>query len=167
MNVGEKALENRAELHVLLLTSNDERGTRLLKAVEGSVPRRRLEIYGNIEGLTTRLRAPEGSAVVAILLVLTEEELCRIVGISRLLSDLRLILILPNRDDDTVALGHMLHPRFLSYVDTDFRDVGAVLSKMMSGMSHRSRIYIQGGANAGETRRSTSKSNGRYRKLHP
>lgn len=159
-------LKNKADLHVLLLTSNDERGMRLLKTIEGNVPRRKLEVYGNIEGLSTRLRAPQVSAVVGILLALTEtdEELLRIVGISSLLSDVRLILILPDRDDRTVAIGHMLHPRFLSYADADFQDVAAVLVKMISSLSGGSETaHKQGGADAGEMP-STSKGDRHYKK---
>lgn len=167
MDVRVQSPRRKVELHVLLLTSNDERGMRLLKTIEESVPRRKLEVYGTIEGLATRLRAPEVSAVVGILLALTEtdEELLRIVGISRLLSDVRLILILPDRDDNTVAIGHMLHPRFLSYVDADFQDVAAVLVKMMSRISGGQRAYKEGGADAGRMP-NTSKGDRHYRKLH-
>jgi hypothetical protein len=145
-------LENRVELHILLLTPNGEQGARLLEVLETRVPKNRIEVYGNIEGLTSRLRVPESSTVIAVLLALTEEELLRIVGINRLLSDLRLILILPNRDDRTVAMGHALHPRFLSYADADFRVVGAVLTKMMGRITRRARADGQGGVNDSEAR---------------
>ncbi|MCD6199973.1 MAG: hypothetical protein J7K15_15635, partial [Deltaproteobacteria bacterium] len=49
-----------------------------------------------------------------------------------LIWDLRLILILPDREAGTIAKGHILRPRFLTYLDSDFTEVAAVLKKMLS-----------------------------------
>jgi hypothetical protein len=44
---------------------------------------------------------------------------------------MKTIVILPDSNPDTVAKGHILRPRFLSYCDGDFQDVAAVLSRMI------------------------------------
>ncbi|MCJ7779472.1 MAG: hypothetical protein MUQ27_01475, partial [Acidimicrobiia bacterium] len=44
-----------------------------------------------------------------------------------LLDRIRIILILPDRNKDTINKGHTLFPRFLTYVDGNFDWVTAVL----------------------------------------
>ena len=45
---------------------------------------------------------------------------------------LRVILILPDADPQTIARGHNLRPRYLSNIQSDFQDVAAVLRKMLA-----------------------------------
>jgi len=44
---------------------------------------------------------------------------------------MRIILILPDEDNETITMGHTLFPRFSTYADSDFKDVAAVLKKMI------------------------------------
>ena len=71
---------------------------------------------------------------IAILLAASKEELQELVSVGELLEDIRIILVLPDTDRDTVANAHILRPRYLTYVDSDFSDVAAVLSKMLSNI---------------------------------
>ena len=75
---------------------------------------------------------------VAVILAASEEDLLTILSISDLLYDVRFILILPDREDITVAIGHS-SGRFMSYADSDFREVTAVLGKMIGGFYLRRR----------------------------
>jgi len=45
--------------------------------------------------------------------------------------DTRIILILPDRDRETITNGLKLRPRFFTYADEDFGEVAAVLAKML------------------------------------
>lgn len=47
------------------------------------------------------------------------------------LGDRRLILVLPDDDIETISQGHALRPRFVTYVESDFIDISAVLGKML------------------------------------
>jgi len=47
------------------------------------------------------------------------------------LEDVRLILILADSSAETVARGHLLRPRFLTYTDHDMSEVSSVLGKMI------------------------------------
>ena len=40
------------------------------------------------------------------------------------------MLVLSDSHDETIAAGHKLYPRFLTYVDSNLMEVGAVLEKM-------------------------------------
>ncbi len=62
-----------------------------------------------------------------------------------LIGDIRIILILPDTEGDTISLGHKLYPRFASYADGNFKDVAAVLEKMLGNG------YLSNGSNRTET----------------
>jgi len=52
--------------------------------------------------------------------------------LDQMLERLRVILILPDADPQTIARGHNLRPRYLSNIQSDFQDVAAVLRKMLA-----------------------------------
>jgi len=125
-------MEKKKVVNVLFY-STGEPGERLRKVVQELVPGEKLEVYKTLEAFSERLKKPMEELPVAVVLAASEEDLLTILSISHLLYDVRFILILPDREDPTVAIGHSLRPRFLSYTDSDFREVTAVLGKMIGG----------------------------------
>jgi len=117
----------------VLFYSTGQAGERLEEVLRGLVPRGGLEVYKTLQGFSERLRKPMVDAPVAVVLAASSDDLLTIFSIGRLLYDVRFILVLPDREGPTVALGHSLRPRFLSYVDSDFGEVRAVLGKMIGG----------------------------------
>ena len=101
------------------------------RIIEGAVPKKNLEKYSTIAGLSQRLRLPTNNLGIAVIAVTTKRQLNQIVAIRHLLADIRIILIVPDRAPDTVAEAHILSPRFLTYVDSDFSSIEAVLAKML------------------------------------
>lgn len=89
------------------------------------------EIFQSVGDLVKRFRKGKREISVAILCACTREELAEILGIRDLLRDLRTILILPDRESATLAQGLTLRPRFFSFVDADFKDVSAILARML------------------------------------
>lgn len=126
-------MEKKKGMNVLYY-STGEPGERLQRMIQDIVPRERLEIFRTFEGFSDRLRKPMDDIPVAVILAATDDDLLTILSISHLLYDVRFILVLPDREDPTVAIGHSLKPRFLSYTDSDFREVTAVLGKMIGGV---------------------------------
>ena len=119
-------------MNLLLYTTETKgNGKHLQGVIEGVVPEDKTEIYRTIDSLSHRLRRPRSDLDVAVLLAASNEDLLDLLSISALLDDLRVILLLPNREKDTIAKGHTLRPRFLTYADSNFSDVAAVLSKML------------------------------------
>jgi hypothetical protein len=104
---------------------------RLLKKVEEVVPPRSLEVVRTVESLSRRLTMQAYSRAIVILLVANRADLMDVAAIQHLLYDVRSILILSDRETDAVTIAHGLRPRFVSYHDSDFSDVGAVLGKMV------------------------------------
>jgi len=118
----------------VLLYSTPEKGPgeRLHAVIKTFVPKRKIELLGTIQSLSDRLREPKHGEDIAILLAANRDELEDLLSVSDFLSDLRVVLVLPDREDDTIAKGHTLRPRFMSYADSSFIDVAAVLSKMLA-----------------------------------
>ncbi len=111
--------------------SENVAGERLEKVLKDLLPHEDLEVYGTMDGFSRRLRQHLGTRTIAVLLAATKEELSQILSIRDLLHSVRIVLILPDRGEETVAKGHGLWPRFLTSVDSDFTDVAAVLGRML------------------------------------
>ena len=103
----------------------------LAKIVESCVPKKNLEKYSTIAALSQRLRRPTNNLGIAVIAVTTKRQLQGIVAIRHLLADTRIILIVPDRSPDTISGAHTLSPRFLTYMDSDFICIKAVLAKML------------------------------------
>jgi len=104
---------------------------RLQRIIAPLISEREREIYRTIADLSHRLRQPMSSLCVAVLLAATRSELSALLSIRELLADLRLVVILPDLERETVARGHTLRPRFVSHIESDFTDVAAVVNKML------------------------------------
>ena len=109
----------------------NEADERLLCTIEGLAVDEKIEIYRNILSLTKRLREPTYDLDVSILMIPNDEELLGILLIYELLRDIKTILILPDRDQHTISRGHKLYPRYISFIDGDFKDIREVLKKMI------------------------------------
>jgi hypothetical protein len=118
----------------VILYSQATNGVRseFCETVEAVSPSAHVEIFSTISDLSKRLHKPGLNFPIIVLMVVNREDLENIVAIQNLLFDSRIILILPDKEDDTMALGHTLRPRFVSYRDNSFREVGAVLDKMIN-----------------------------------
>jgi len=106
-------------------------GRRLQKILEPLEPVNRLELCESVDGLSFRLRHVVQVPAVAVLNAGSRRELDALVALADLLCDVRIILILPDRKMETTAAGHRLHPRYLTYADSDFSEISAVLGKMI------------------------------------
>jgi hypothetical protein len=104
---------------------------RLEHAIEAVVPKQDSEICQNITSLSRRLRQRTSDLAVVVLCAFTGDDLAQILALRVWLDGIRTILILPNRESDTIAQGLTLRPSFFSFTDTDFSDVSTVLARML------------------------------------
>ncbi|MCF8084998.1 MAG: hypothetical protein K9M96_18115 [Deltaproteobacteria bacterium] len=120
-----------------------EVGQRLQKTVESVMPMGVLEVFHSLADFCQRLRRiPLQPPGIAVLFAETRDELSEFIGVRDLLKDLRIILVLPDLDEETVSRGHALYPRYLTYVSSDFGDVQAVLERMLKQV-YGTQIWIQ------------------------
>lgn len=108
-------------------------GRRLQKAIEAVVSIEYLEILKSTKELSKRLNRFPNGIDIAVLLAENEDRLSELLSLRDFLKDVRVILILPNRERETISKGHVLLPRLLTYTDEDFVDIAVVLGKMVGG----------------------------------
>jgi hypothetical protein len=108
-------------------------GEKLQRVIDILIPRGKAETFRSMPALLQRLHQPLPEAVVFVLLVSGREELLDLVEHREWLRDRRLILVLPDDDMETISRGHALRPRFVTYAESDFIDISAVLGKMLGG----------------------------------
>lgn len=131
-------------MKLLFYTAADNVGNRIQEIIETVIPRQRLETYQTMNGLASRLRQPFADFRIAILIASSKEELFEFLSIHELLSGLKIIIILPDREHDTIAKALRLRPRFLTFYDGDFNEVSAVLCKMLKSYSRESHPFERG-----------------------
>lgn len=119
---------------LLYTTASQEVMERVRTMLEPSVPDGiTLEVHRTINDLSRRLRQPKEDATVAILLIASREDLLDLFSIRHLFRDVRIVLVLPDLEDQTIALAHRLRPRYLTYIDSYFPALATVVNKMCEG----------------------------------
>jgi len=124
---------------LIYTAKNENAGERLLKIIDTVISEVDVKIYRTIDALSKGLREPRADVIVVILIACSKQDLMDLLSIRDLLSDMKLILILPDRDQDTIVKGHILRPRFMSHCNSDFVDVAAVLDLMIRHLSSDKR----------------------------
>ena len=114
---------------------------RIQGVVEIAKSMAKTEVFRSIEDISSRLCRPAGSPTVVILLAGNKKDLIDFAFIRYLLSDTPIILVLPDREESTISMGHGLVPRFLTYMDSNLMEVGAVLQKMLENYEKREAIF--------------------------
>jgi hypothetical protein len=103
---------------------------RLRRVIELFFSKDRSGIFGDAVELAGALRRDSDASTIVIIHVISKEDLRVILEMKDLLTDRRIILILPDRDTSTIAMGHILRPRLMSFEDSDFFEIAAVLTRM-------------------------------------
>jgi hypothetical protein len=109
---------------------------RLMKALEKLVSGVSVKVCRDTDGLRRRLVPGRNSPLAVVILAVTKQDLLSVMPLRDLLLGFRVIVVLPDSDDVTLAMGWGMWPRFVSYADGDFRDVAGVLEKMIGITPH-------------------------------
>ena len=91
-----------------------------------------VEIFYTLKKFYRRFTLAGSSNAVTVLLLTCRQELEDLVKYADLFDDQKIILVLPDHARETIAMGHALYPRFISYTDGDLKDVASVLRKLIS-----------------------------------
>ncbi|MEN6320545.1 MAG: hypothetical protein ABFD82_17545 [Syntrophaceae bacterium] len=116
---------------IMYFSSQGEPENKLLEIIGTVVPYEDIRFYRTLDALSRGLRQPRTDLDVAVLMVSNRMELHDLIALRSLLWDIKIILILPDSDPDTIAEGHILRPRFLIDYQSNFHDVAAVLIRMI------------------------------------
>ncbi|HME46394.1 MAG TPA: hypothetical protein VKF36_25145 [Syntrophorhabdales bacterium] len=123
----------------LFSPSRNDTEKRLMATLERRVPRGSLKTYRDPDSLRRRLLPGGSSAPTLVILAATKQDLLAVVPLREMLLGFRVIMVLPDSDDLTLAMGWGMWPRFVSYADGDFQDVAGVLSKIVGTATHQTK----------------------------
>lgn len=102
----------------------------LLSVIKSVVPPGRLIFHQSMDDLLLKLHQLNNNIGIAVLMIDDREEFANLMHLKDLFADMRIILVLPDRERCTISKAHLLGPRYLAYTDSSFEDVKAVLQKM-------------------------------------
>jgi hypothetical protein len=122
---------------VFLIPNKNNAERRLMAAVERLVPTVSMKVCRNSYSLCRRLLPGGNSPLAVVILAATKQDLLSVMHLRELLLSFRIIMVLPDSDDVTLAMGWGMWPRFVSYADGDFRDVAGVLNKIVGTAPHQ------------------------------
>ncbi len=93
-----------------------------------------------IDDLTHNLRQPKHDLAFVVFFAGNKQELLNIIDLSGLLQDVRIIIVLPDRDTDTIRMGHKLYPRFLTDIEDKSNTLELVINKMLDNLNPNREI---------------------------
>ncbi len=96
----------------------------------------KVELVHTLEVLVQRLRMGDPSIDLAILFAATRGILKQICGMRKLFGDARIVLVVADQEEETVALAHRLRPRYIDYLDGGYYHLVSVLRKMIDDTVH-------------------------------
>ena len=117
---------------ILYLPRIEGPGKELYQTVKRAALPEKLERYRSINDLSHRLQRPIFDVNAAVLLATDQNQLQSLISLGDFIVEMRIILVLPDHDPDTIAQGHLLRPRFITWLDDNLSHVGIFLKKMLS-----------------------------------
>jgi len=103
----------------------------IIGLLKSSAIENKTELYHTIRTLSQRLTRPIDGLAIMVLIAGDRKDLLNILAMHELFGVIKIIIILPDREDESVKIGYELQPRFLTYVNGDLSEVHAVLRKML------------------------------------
>jgi len=124
-------------MQLLFYSSGDDQAEKRLEAaVHKVIPESKIELFKRLDDLRERLRMPVEPDSIAVLSASNREELQQMQVLCRLLIEIYVVLVIPDRKKSTIELAHLLLPRFLSRISSNFTDLKIVLNKMYMNSQH-------------------------------
>jgi len=118
-------------MNVIFYSAEDTgNAARLLTAVGAAVPSASIHQCGSVLGFMKLLIRPLDKSTVCIILAESQKDLSDVLVIRDPIERLFPILVLPSFDEYLISRGHMLRPRLITSVESDFREVKQVLRKL-------------------------------------
>ena len=114
---------------VLYAPPGDDDGSRLEALVRDTRSGESLEVYHSLAGLVRALGDRRNGPTTCILVTPDRRQLLEIAESRDALGGVHLVLVLPDQDEETLAIAHRLRPRFLTCGGGNFRDLLAVIDR--------------------------------------
>lgn len=105
--------------------------SRLCTLLEAALSHKKNEICRSFEDFSRRLHKPFSNVRVAVLVAANSEEITRILSLRELLADVKMIIILADKDNETLMKVHSLRPRYVTWMDCDLSELANVFKRMV------------------------------------
>lgn len=112
-------------------SKKDKNEDRLEAAIRSAAPGGTIEHFTGLAELKERLRTIIEPDSVMVLAAVDRPELKKMQAFRDMLTEIFIILVLPDREKSTIHLAHKLRPRFISQLQDDFDELNQVVTKMI------------------------------------
>ena len=120
-------------MQILLYSpSGDEFGERLRQALSEVLRVGRVEVLRQLNGLIQRLRMPISALGMLIFVPANRQELSVVSSFLTEMPGLQIVLVLPDRESETLAMARTLRPRFLAYLNGDYSELMEVVKEILN-----------------------------------
>ena len=116
---------------IILLDSTGLVTQQLEQKLRARLPGVQLEVHSSFPSVYQRLSMVQEASAIAIMVADSRDLLQEFIKLRTLFIEARIVLVLPDHDQETVSLGHQLHPRYIGYMDGNFDDLAAVAARMV------------------------------------
>ena len=118
---------------LMYIPRDNEMGERLLLHLHNLIEDNEVEVVRLLASLTHRLRKPQFSHNIAVLLPPDKLSLEWVLELylDHFMDNLQLVIILPKQQDELLRIAHHMTPRYLTDVSCDFSDVESVLYDLL------------------------------------
>jgi hypothetical protein len=121
----------------------EDNGIQFRSDIKTLVSENEVEILNTPESLAKRLLQISSRQSIVVIVTKEREELVCLLPIVHLLRKVRVILVVPDQEPETIKIGYKLEPRFLKCGDSDFTEVRAVVRNMLQGDKGNIKIQRQ------------------------
>jgi hypothetical protein len=116
---------------IIYLTADNKSGTDLWQNIREEISGQNVEVCSSPDELKERLHKPFPEIGVAVLFVTGRAELLELANLKELLSELKVVMVLQDKQLEVLEKVHCLRPRFIAVEERDYRQLGIVLQKMI------------------------------------
>jgi hypothetical protein len=133
---------------------------RLATAIQAATPNGVVERFTSLAEFRSRLHSIVEPNSIMVLMALDRNELLQIQAFRDMLTEIYIILVLPDEKKSTIKLAHLLKPRFLSFIQDDFTVLNQIISKMIQAPHGSPSAPYTAGNPSTTSRFQTVKANG-------
>ena len=122
-------------------TGKSKTGSDLFNIIESQLPGIDIQHYTDTDSFSKQLIQLQQGNTIAVILTSDEEDLMELYAIKHLLYGVITILILPDRERDTIALGFRCKPYFMTSINRDLIKIGYIVKILLMAQSYQQDSY--------------------------
>ena len=112
----------------------------LLKEIEKAIPGTGIKEFNKLDTLGRQIKNSPitlNNATVTILIISGRNEFKMLKKMCSHITETKIIILLSDKEPETIKSGYSLYPRYLDFIDSNFKEVGKVLTKINQSYSAR------------------------------